>query len=130
MSDDSFSILQSTASIEEKLERARTELLDLSARNRLLNIPRSKTAKHIEIIDELSAQVYRLLVQESKVFTFVPGRVSKADVALEEAEEKDEIPLSLLDQPDESDEADSTGPRSRHVDTKLQTRLSTKGLQT
>lgn len=130
MSDDSFSILQSTASIEEKLERARTELLDLSARNRLLNIPRSKTAKHIEIIDELSAQVYRLLVQESKVFTFVPGRVSKADVALEEAEETDEIPLSQLEQPDERDEVDSTGLRARHVDTKLQTRLSTKGLQT
>ncbi|KGH25495.1 DUF3320 domain-containing protein [Comamonas testosteroni] len=130
MSDENFSILQSAASIEEKLERARTELLDLSARNRLLNIPRSKTAKHIEIVDELSAHVYRLLVQESKAFTFVPGRVSKADAALEEAEETDEIPLSQLDQPDESDEADSTGPRARHVDTKLQTRLSTKGLQT
>lgn len=130
MSDDSFSILQSTVSVEEKLERARMELLDLSARNRLLNIPRSKTAKHIEIVDELSSHVYRLLVQESKVFTFVPGRISKADAALQEAEESDEIPLSQLAQPVENDEVDSTGLSARHVDTKLQTRLSAKGLQT
>jgi hypothetical protein len=38
---ESVSILQSGLSAETKLERARTELLDLSAKNRLLNIPRS-----------------------------------------------------------------------------------------
>jgi very-short-patch-repair endonuclease len=130
MSDDKFSILQSAVSIEEKLERARMELLDLSARNRLLNIPRSKTAKHIEIVDELSAHVYRLLVQDSKVFTFVPSRSAKSDEATESAEESKEILLSQLAQLDENDEVDPSGQRARHVDTKLQTRLSAKGLQT
>ncbi len=33
--------LQASLSADAKLERARTELLDLTARNRLLNIPRS-----------------------------------------------------------------------------------------
>ncbi|MDA8445813.1 DUF3320 domain-containing protein [Paracidovorax valerianellae] len=131
MAEEKISTFQGGSTIEEKLERARTELLDLSARNRLLNIPRSKTAKHIEIVDELSEHVYRLLVQDSKVFTFVPGRLSKAD-AIEDGksvDDGDEIPLSQLAQPDE--EADhSSGLNARHVDTKLQTRLSAKGLQT
>ena len=43
---ETASIYQSSLPIEEKLERARIELLDLSARNRLLNVPRmSKAAK-------------------------------------------------------------------------------------
>ena len=37
----SESIFNGSLPLEAKLERARTELLDLSARNRLLNIPRS-----------------------------------------------------------------------------------------
>ena len=52
------SVFQSTLSIEEKIERARTELLDLSARNRLLNVPRmSKSAKTIDIVEESTADV-------------------------------------------------------------------------
>lgn len=40
------SIFQSNLSVEAKIEKARTELLDLSARNRLLNVPRfSKVRK-------------------------------------------------------------------------------------
>ncbi|TCL96507.1 hypothetical protein C8J38_101868 [Rhizobium sp. PP-WC-2G-219] len=40
------SVFASSLSVEAKIERARMELLDLSARNRLLNVPRfSKSAK-------------------------------------------------------------------------------------
>jgi hypothetical protein len=35
--DTSQSVFQSSLSVEAKIERARTELLDFSARNRLLN---------------------------------------------------------------------------------------------
>ena len=50
------SVFQSDLPIEVKLDRARTELLDLSARNRLLSIPRSaKSAKTLECVDELGA---------------------------------------------------------------------------
>src|SRR3546814_414993 len=69
------SVFQSSLPIESKLERARTELLDLSARNRLLNMPRSsKSVKAIEIVDEKSDEIYRLLVSEGKAFTFLAGR--------------------------------------------------------
>ncbi len=54
------SIFDSNLSVEAKIERARTELLDLSARNRLLNVPRfSKSAKTIDIVDEKSAEIFR-----------------------------------------------------------------------
>jgi len=67
--------LQANLSTSAKLERARTELLDLSARNRLLNIPRaSKTARTIEVIDEKATEVFRILTKENRTFTFVPGR--------------------------------------------------------
>jgi hypothetical protein len=60
------SVFQSALSIEEKIERARTELLDLSARNRLLNVPRfSKSAKTVDIVSENTAEVFRILVTEA-----------------------------------------------------------------
>jgi hypothetical protein len=69
------SIFLAETSIGRKLERARDELLDLSARNRLLNMPRhSRTARTIEAVDEKSTEVYRLLVREGKAFTFLSGR--------------------------------------------------------
>src|SRR4051812_27395790 len=118
------SIFQSNLPLEAKLERARMELLDLSARNRLLNIPRSsKSAKALEIVDEHSREVFRLLVREQRVFTFLPG---KAAPDAQVAEDEDEI--AELAQP-ENDAFDERGIAARHVDTKLQTRLTPAGLQ-
>jgi hypothetical protein len=66
------------ATIRDLLEKSRKELLDLSTRNRLLSIPvGSKSARIIQIEDEKSEQVYRLLVAEKKAFSFVPGRREK-----------------------------------------------------
>ena len=54
------------------------ELLDLSARNRLLNIPRSsRTVRTIEIVDERSTEVFRLLTRENRAFTFLAGRIDE-----------------------------------------------------
>lgn len=114
------SVFQSDLPIDAKLERARTELLDLSARNRLLNIPRSaKSAKTLEIVDERGAEVFRLLSKDGKAFTFLAGR-GEAD------EGEDEI--AELVQPDE-DGVDTRGVSNRHSDTRLQTRLTPAGLQ-
>ncbi|WP_067738227.1 DUF3320 domain-containing protein [Novosphingobium naphthalenivorans] len=121
-------VFQSDLPIAEKLDRARMELLDLSARNRLLNMPRSsKGARSIEIVDEKSAEIFRLLVQEGRVFTFVAGKAARiGDEAEGDAVEVDEI--TDLAQPDD-DVADDRGVFSRHSDTRLQTRLTPKGLQ-
>lgn len=125
----SESVFESSLPVAEKLESARTELLDLSARNRLLSMPRSaKNAKTVEVVDEKGAETFRMLAVEQKVFTFLPGRVEETD---EESATREGIDGNIaspsLSQPDE--EVDGAGNAARHLDTKLQTRLTSKGLQ-
>lgn len=106
------------------------ELLDLSARNRLLNVPRfSKSAKTIDIVDEKSSEIYRLLVNEGKAFTFLAGKPDRPKAGQEAAadDEIDYSPISLA-QP-EDDGVDDRGISTRHSDTKLQTRMTPTGLQ-
>ncbi|MBZ7925036.1 DUF3320 domain-containing protein [Ensifer adhaerens] len=118
------SIFDSSLSVEAKIERARTELLDLSARNRLLNVPRfSKSAKTIDIVDEKSAEVFRILVAEGKAMTFLAGAKGRAPKDGEKEEELVELAL-----PDDEDRDDS-GRLVRHADTKLQTRMTPSALQ-
>ncbi len=120
---ENASVFQSNLPLEAKLERARTELLDLGARNRLLNMPRSaKSAKSIDIVDEQSREIFRLLVRDQRPFTFLPGRQA-ADADAPEGDEFVE-----LAQPDEEG-VDARGVANRHADTRLQTRLTSAGLQ-
>lgn len=124
--NDNNSVFQGNLPLVEKLERARVELLDLSARNRLLSMPRSgKSARTIEIVDEKSAEIFRLLVREGKPFTFVAGKSARTEDAEEDAEAYE---ITDLAQPDD-DIVDDRGVFSRHVDTRLQTRLTPQGLQ-
>ena len=86
-SRETLSVFQSNLPLEAKLERARTELFDLSARNRLLNMPRSgKSARILQVVNERSAEIYRFLVLENKPMVFRPGRLTaesaQGDVAL------------------------------------------------
>jgi very-short-patch-repair endonuclease len=117
------SVFQSDLPIDAKLDRARTELLDLSARNRLLNIPRSaKSAKTLEIVDERGSEVFRVLVRDGKAFTFVAGKGE-----LIEGEGSEEELVDLVQPGD--DGVDARGVANRHSDTRLQTRLTPAGLQ-
>lgn len=132
MSDPAFEEDQSEAqsafqgglSVEAKIERARTELLDFSARNRLLNVPRlSKSAKTIDIIDEKAAEVFRILVNDGKAMTFLAGAKGRESKEGENVEELIELAL-----PDD-DDRDETGRLLRHADTRLQTRMTPNALQ-
>ena len=106
--------------------KERNALLDLSTRNRLLNTPlRTRNNRAIEIVDEKAAEVFRLLTS-NKAFTFLPGiQLSKADPAALEPE--DDV-TGGIPQPDD-DTVDERGIASRHSDTRLQTRLTSEGLQ-
>jgi very-short-patch-repair endonuclease len=118
-------VFQSSLPLEAKLERARTELLDLSARNRLLNIPRSgKSVKIIEIVDEQAREIFRLLVRDQKALTFLAGKTARDAEPMEE----DDHEIAELAQP-EDDGVDARGVANRHADTRLQTRLTPAGLQ-
>lgn len=132
MSETEKSVFQSDLPLKEKLERARTELLDLSARNRLLNVPRfSKSAKTIDVIDERTSEIYRLLVNEGKTFTFLAGKPDKVKSdgsGPQPADDEEEYSAIVLPQPGE-DETDARGFARRHTDTSLQTRMTPTGLQ-
>lgn len=123
-STESSTFQNSALSLEQKLEKARAELLDLGARNRLLNIPRSKNTRFLEVIDERSELVYNLLFNEKKTFTFLHGKSGKEDD--QETEDSISDEKAFIYQFDET----NTEIKSQHLDTKLQTRLTPKGLQT
>jgi len=115
-----------TVSIRDRLLKERNALLDLSTRNRLLNTPlRTRNNRAIEIVDENAAEVFRLLTS-NRAFTFLPGiQLSEADRALLEPE--DDV-TGGIPQPGD-DTIDERGIASRHSDTRLQTRLTSEGLQ-
>jgi very-short-patch-repair endonuclease len=122
--DNEGSIFQSNLSVEAKIEKARTELLDLSARNRLLNVPRfSKSAKTIDIVDEKSSEIFRILVNDGKTMTFLAGAKGRDPKDGTDGDELIELAL-----PDD-DERDADGRLVRHGDTKLQTRMTPNALQ-
>ncbi|MFC7737603.1 DUF4011 domain-containing protein [Roseomonas sp. GCM10028921] len=126
MADAPISVFQSDLPIVAKLERTRAELLDLSARNRLLNVPRfSASAKTVDVVDERSSEVFRLLIRESKACTFLPGRETAQEKT--DAKAADEAFLAELPQPADDEAVDEQGVASRHSDTKLQTRMTSKG---
>jgi very-short-patch-repair endonuclease len=102
-------------SIRNRLLAARKSLLDLGTRNRLINIPlRTKNIRAIEIVDERSPEVFRML-GEGKRFTFLPAE-------LESVEEETRDPKALL-QPRE------TEAQARRTDKRLRTKLSPEALQ-
>ncbi|MEN2988808.1 DUF3320 domain-containing protein [Tistrella sp. BH-R2-4] len=148
------SIFQGDLPLAQKLDRARMELLDLSARNRLLNLPRGAgRSRNIEVTDEVSTEIFRLLVGEGRRFTFLPGREAvpvdggqgdqaSGDDTSGDDTSGDDMPgegtpgegtpgegtQPALAQPDD-EPLDARGIAARHADTRLQTRLSSEGLQ-
>ncbi|WP_421595150.1 DUF3320 domain-containing protein [Rahnella sp. PD4] len=110
----------SNLSLNQKLEKARAELLDLTARNRLLNIPKSKNTKFLEIVNERSDILFKMLYEEKKSFTFLHGKEDK---------KADESDGSNDSDPDSEDVIFSEDSEANHTDTKLQTKLTPKTLQ-
>jgi very-short-patch-repair endonuclease len=104
----------------------RRSLLDLGTRNRLINVPlRTKGIRAIEIVDERATEVFRLL-EEGRAFSFVAGRLLTAEEKAELSE--DDVETGGIPQPDAED-VDERGVARRHLDTRLQTRLTSEGLQ-
>ncbi|WP_090645995.1 DUF3320 domain-containing protein [Asticcacaulis taihuensis] len=117
---------ENLVSIRERLLKERHALLDLSTRNRLLNVPlRTRNNRAIEIVDEKAVEVFRTL-SDGKSMTFLPGVQLSAEDRAELDE--DDTETGGIPQP-EDDKLDSSGKASRHTDLRLQTRLTSEGLQ-
>jgi very-short-patch-repair endonuclease len=118
--------IEAVVSIRDRLLKERNALLDLSTRNRLLNTPlRTRNNRAVEIVDEKAAEVFRLLTS-NKALSFLPGiQLSEAERA--ELDPEDDV-TGGIPQPGE-DAIDERGVASRHADLRLQTRLTSEGLQ-
>ena len=118
--------VEAIPSVKDRLLKDRHALLDLSTRNRLLNVPmRTRNVRTIEIVDEKAPEVYRLLM-EGKGLTFIPGRMLSDEERAELTE--DDIETGGIPQPHD-DELDERGVARRHADSRLQTKLTSEGLQ-
>jgi hypothetical protein len=96
MSDDGAFL-----TVRDRLLADRKTLLDLGTRNRLIHIPlRTKNIRAIEIVDEKSSEIFRLL-SEGKGFTFLPGRSLSAEEKADLGEGSDET--GGIPQPNESE---------------------------
>lgn len=105
--------------IANKLAEARRELLDLTARNRLIHTPRKGTrTSQLEIVSELSDEVFRRLVSDSKSMTFlgVPSRENVENAPAEDDGQDQVFPAEMTLEKTQQDEH-------------LQTNLSTESLQ-
>ncbi len=119
--------------LENKLNSTRKDLLDLSARNRLINTRRSAArSSRLDVVDELAEEVFRILIVEKRKMSFLGkpenstsvARVADASAEVDEA--VDEFGSYDLEQPDEEVES---GTADRHTDDKLQTNLIDEALQ-
>lgn len=109
------------SSIEEKLEVARRELLDLGLRNPLINY-RPLRARGVEVIDERPVEVFRILVHANRAMYFIPRPEEKKE-RVDSAEEPTPIATADTDWLTVHS-ASPTGvdaPSLSHLDLKLQT---------
>ncbi len=115
-----------------KLEASRHDLLDLGLRNPLLNFRARQ--RSIEVVDELSSDTSRILVDEGRTMRFRPmpegkaetlNQLASGEVASAEGEPGDPDWARVFGR---GDEESSDGPAERHRDTHLQTRLTRDAL--
>ena len=107
--------------MDTAIERLRQQLLDISKRNRLTNTPVGKRrVKQLEIEDERSDEIFRILYLERKKMTFEAYRGALA----EDADEGNDQSLFV---PAYNESASELA--AHHIDRKLQTRLTAEGLQ-
>lgn len=115
-----------STTIDAKLEASRKELLDIGLRNPLINF--TTRNNKIEIVDEISENIYNILVSSTKTIRFLPLPESliKEDSELRNIF-SDETDWSKLFGKD-LEENDLNG-NSRHTDNFLQTKLDSSSLQ-
>ncbi|MCY4672436.1 MAG: DUF3320 domain-containing protein [Bacteroidetes bacterium] len=98
---------------EQAIGFLKERLIDTSKRNRLINSPvGKKRGKHLDIVDERSDEIFKLLVRKGKKMQF-----EHAEDGYEEPEEMQDIFVPDPDPPD-----------ARHLDLKLQTCLTKDAL--
>lgn len=131
--------------IDAQITRSRRELLDLTARNRLINTPLTRSrSSRLDVIDELSSEVFRIIVQERREMAFLSKEQpeNEDESAADETEPEDgqaDPSVASAQAQDGSDAEDAlhfAQPvedddeiADRHLDKNLQTPLDDEKLQ-
>ena len=102
-----------TDSIISKIEASRKELLDLGLRNPLLNY-RTLKSRGVEVVDEIPATVFDILVHKERRMSFLPRPNDDEDYKLGQPEYEDDNPDVLA---------------RRYTDSRLQTNDPSHRLQ-
>ena len=105
-------------SVGAQLEASRRDLLDIGLRNPLIAF-RPLRAKRVRIVDEVSREVYRILVAEKRPMYFLAAPEVEAAGGPAPSDEGADVPSELRALISES--ARREAPSERHVDNKLQT---------
>ncbi|MCY7278518.1 MAG: DUF4011 domain-containing protein [Phormidesmis sp. CAN_BIN44] len=116
------------------IEKTRRDLLELSARNRLIHTPlETKKPGWIPIVGERSDQLFDILVRQNKAMTFLPQAADNAAAEVKEFRRAFDGPGdhesgSDTCDSDEDLEGEATGVSDSHSDMFLQTTLSSDKL--
>ena len=121
--------------VESQLDQARERLLDLSMRNRLLNFrPTRRTT--IQIVDEIPAEIWKLLIERGKTMSFLAREehemFQEESDKSDKSDESDDDDGQLFALPDVSTavDTDDAALPQRYTDLFLQTWLGGEVLQT
>lgn len=137
--------------IDAQITRSRRELLDLTARNRLINTPLTRSrSSRLDVTDELSSEVFRIIVQERREMAFLskeqPETEEQPDsneaTVADEAEQHESQTTTSDDSVETSDDSGAEDAlhfaqpveqddeiADRHLDKNLQTPLDDEKLQ-
>ena len=110
--------MNEVASVAEKLDRSRHDVLDLTLRNPLLNF-RVLRAKGLKIIDEIPQEVYRILVREGRGMYFEAADRDGESGSPDDDQGVPEELLTLMTEAEDEDDLDELA--MRYADNKLQT---------
>ena len=104
------------------IDHLRQQLIDIGKRNRLTNAPVGKDrAKQLDIEDERSDEVFKILYLQGKKMYFEAYRGTADSGSGSEAAQRIFVPADA--------EASDSGPAAHHIDSYLQTRLTAERLQ-
>ena len=147
---DEYPVVETKPSpgLKKAVDTLREQLLDISNRNRLINTPVGKTrSKQLEIVDELSDEVFRILYVQGKKMAFHPlppptDSVAEDDQLADSVDGLENVPVlqrnvdpAGLENAEVErvfvpiEDADGSTIAARHIDSKLQTMLAAEPLQ-
>lgn len=116
--------------LEAAIEKTRRELLELSARNRLIHTPlEGKRKSWLAIDDEHSDQLFDLLIRQKKAMSFLPKPMKEEESEQNDSNADENVHANATEPQEEVVSDSDVDLHERHTDRNLQTTLEKEKLQ-